>query len=166
MARALRLSGAVEAAVGDGPARIYRERGVVYVEVPSPFPCAVPGSALRGRGLAVPLGLAARQTIAGIDFDQSPHALIIGPTGRGKTTAMRALAYHFARQNHAGKVGMLAITLKPTDWQSFGRLLHAWAVISDPKEHRPPCPGCGISCTGARHRVAACPISSPLLMIF
>jgi DNA segregation ATPase FtsK/SpoIIIE-like protein len=89
---------------------------------------------LHGKHLAVPLGLAARQTIAGIDFNQSPHTLVIGPTRKGKITAMRALAYHLARQNHAGMVGLVAITLKPGDWQAFGRLLYAWAVVSDPKE--------------------------------
>lgn len=134
LAKAARLSTAIEAAIGDSPARIYNDGGVVWVEVPSPWPMVTPGAQLRGAGLALPLGLTSRKGVAGVDFEETPHALIVGPTGRGKTTAARAMAFHLARQNPARSVRMLALTFKPQDWQAFARLPHTLAVIADPEE--------------------------------
>lgn len=134
LAKAARLGRAVEAAIGDSPARIYHEGGIVWVEVPSPWPTVTPGAQLRGAGLALPLGLTSRKSIAGIDFEETPHALIVGPTGRGKTTAARAMAFHLARQNPARSVRMLALTFKPGDWAAFGKLPHTLAVVTDPQE--------------------------------
>ncbi len=134
LAKAGRLGRAVEAAIGDSPARIYNESGVLWVEVPSPWPTVTPGAQLQGAGLALPLGLTSRKTIAGIDFEETPHALIVGPTGRGKTTAARAMAFHLARQNPARSVRMLALTFKPGDWVAFGKLPHTLAVVTDPQE--------------------------------
>jgi hypothetical protein len=134
VAKAGRLAGALEAAVGVGPVRVYAERGAVFVEIPNPWPVTVPGSELRGNRLAVPLGLSPRRVILGVDFASTPHLLVIGPTGRGKTTAMRALAYHLTRQNPAGRVGLLAVTFKPGDWRAFQNLGNTWAVITDPQE--------------------------------
>jgi len=133
LAKAARLGTAVESAIGDSPARIYNEAGIVWVEMPSPWPMVTPGAQLRGRGLALPLGLTSK-SIAGIDFEETPHALIVGPTGRGKTTAARAMAFHLARQNPARSVRMLALTFKPGDWVAFGKLPHTLAVITDPQE--------------------------------
>jgi DNA polymerase III delta prime subunit len=134
LAKALRLGPVVEAMIGDAPVRIYTDHGVVCVEVPSPWPVHIPGRCLRGRGLAVPLGMTSRRTIEGIDFEQSPHLLIVGPTGRGKTTAARAIAFHLVRQNHPGRVQLLAVTFKPADWRALGGLAHTMAVIADPQE--------------------------------
>ena len=134
LAKAGRLGTAVEAAIGDSPARIYNEAGIVWVEVPSPWPMVTPGVQLRGAGLTLPLGLTSRKTIAGIDFEETPHALIVGPTGRGKTTAARAMAFHLARQNPARSVRMIALTFKPGDWVAFRQLPHTIAVITDPQE--------------------------------
>jgi hypothetical protein len=94
LAKALKLASAVEAAIGDSPVRIYSERGIIFVETPSPSPVQIAGNSLRGAALAVPLGMTARRTIAGVDFSTNPHLLLVGPTNAGKTTAARALAYH------------------------------------------------------------------------
>lgn len=134
VAKAQRLAGALEAAVGASPVRVYSDRGAVFVEIPNPWPVTVPGPALRGQRLAVPLGLSPRRAICGVDFATTPHLLVIGPTGRGKTTAMRALAYHLARQNPAGRVALLAVTFKPNDWRAFQSLANTWAVVTDPTE--------------------------------
>src|SRR5262245_29595313 len=72
LARALRLGPAVEAAIGDSPARVYSERGLLFVEIPSPWPATILGRSLHGQGLVVPLGLTAHSTIAGIDFETNP----------------------------------------------------------------------------------------------
>ncbi len=134
LAKAARLAPAIEAAIGDGPVRIYTERGVVWVEIPSPWPVNVPAARLRGRGLAVPLGLTARQQVAGVDFRRDPHLLIVGPTGRGKTTAARAVLYHLARQNPPGQVRFVVVTFKPGDWSAAGRLPHTLGIVRDKQE--------------------------------
>lgn len=132
--KALKLAGAIEAAIVDSPARVYMDNGLIYVEVPSPTPVVVKGTTLHGQGLAVPVGMTARQTIAGIDFAVNPHLLLVGPTNRGKTTAARLLAYHLAQQNSPRQARFLVFTFKPKDWQAFGRLAHTLAVITDPWE--------------------------------
>ena len=134
LTRAQKLAPALEAALGDGPVRIVLERGVVWVETPSPVPTPVPGRQLEGREMAVPLGLTSRRTVAGVDFAQDPHLLLVGPTGRGKTTAARAVAYHLAHQNSPQALRMVAVTFKPGDWQGVGRLSHSLALVSDPQE--------------------------------
>lgn len=132
--KALKLSGAIEAAIVDSPARVYMDNGLIYVEVPSPTPIVVKGTTLHGQALAVPLGMTARQTIAGIDFAINPHVLLVGPTNRGKTTAARLLAYHLAKQNTPRQARFIVSTFKPKDWQAFGHLAHTLAVIPDPWE--------------------------------
>ena len=132
--KALKLSGAIEAAIVDSPARVYMDNGLIYVEVPSPTPTVVEGTKLQGHELAVPLGMTARQTIAGIDFVTNPHLLLVGPTNRGKTTAARLLAYHLARQNRPSQVCFIVSTFKPKDWQVFAGLAHTMAIITAPDE--------------------------------
>jgi len=132
--KALRLAGAVEAAVTDSPVRLYLDRGVILVETPSPVPQPVDGRRLRGQGLALPLGVTSRQTVCGVDLMANPHLLLVGPTNRGKTTAARLLAYHLAKQNSPQQLRMLVTTFKPQDWQAFATLAHTVAVITDPHE--------------------------------
>lgn len=134
LAKALRLAGALEAAVGASPVRVYSDAGVIFAEIPSPWPVTVAGPQLRGLKLAVPIGLTPRKTIAGVDFATAPHLLAVGPTARGKSTAMRGIAFHLARQNPAGRVALLALTFKPADWLAIGNLVNGWAVVSDPSE--------------------------------
>lgn len=132
--KALKLGPALEAAVAVSPVRVYTDQGVIFVEIPSPWPQVVPGAQLRGQRLAVPLGLTPRKTVAGIDFEANPHVLAVGPTGKGKSTAMRAIAYHLARQNPAGRVAIVALTFKPDDWAPVGKLVNGWSVVADPGE--------------------------------
>ena len=132
--KALRLSGAIEAAIVDSPARVYMDNGLIYVEIPSPTPLVVDGTTMQGQGLAVPIGMTARQTIAGIDFENNPHVLLVGPTNRGKTTAARLLAYHLAKQNRPSLARFIVSTFKPKDWQAFVGLAHTLAIITAPEE--------------------------------
>jgi len=132
--KALKLAGAIEAAIVDSPARVYMDNGLLYVEVPSPTPVVVQGTTLHGQGLAVPLGMTARQTIAGIDFAINPHVLLVGPTNRGKTTAARLVAYHLAHQNSPRQARFIVSTFKPKDWQAFRNLPHTLALITEPWE--------------------------------
>lgn len=132
--KALGLSGALEAAISESPVRVYMERGVIMVEVPSPEPVLVDGSRLAGQGFAVPLGMTSRQTVAGVDLAGNPHLLLVGPTNRGKTTAARLIAYHLAKQNPPRLARFIVSTFKPKDWQAFANLAHTFAVIVEPQE--------------------------------
>lgn len=132
--KALGLSGALEAAISDGPARIYTDRGLILVEVPSPVPVKVDGTTLRGEWYAVPVGMTSRQSVAGVDFLVNPHLLLVGPTNRGKTTAARLIAWHLARQTPHYRTRFIVSTFKPKDWRVFAGLAHTFAVISDPQE--------------------------------
>lgn len=132
--KALKLGPSIEANVSTSPVRVYTNAGTIFVEVPSPWPTTVQGAQLRGQRQAIPLGMSPQRTIVGIDFDTNPHLLLVGPTGRGKSVAMRAIAYHLARQNAAGMVALVAMTFKPEDWTPVANLANGWAVVSDPAE--------------------------------
>ena len=134
LAKALKLASAVEAAIGDSPVRIYSDSGVLFVEVPSPVPVIIYGRTLQGEQLAVPIGMTARRTVAGIDFDESPHVLLVGPTNAGKTTAARCIAYHLAKQNRHYACRFIVATFKPKDWKAFANLAHTFGLIVTPQE--------------------------------
>ena len=134
VAKALSLAGAVEAMTSLSPVRLYTESGVIFVEVPSPAPVIVDGTKLRGEGLAVPIGMSSRRAVVGIDFAQSPHLLLVGPTGQGKTTGARGIAYHLIKQDDAGAVRFIVSTFKPRDWKAFATLRATMAVLTDPAE--------------------------------
>lgn len=134
LAKALKLGPAIEAAIGDGPVRVYSDRGILHVEVPSPMPLILRGDRLRGEGLAVPLGMDGRRAIVGIDFETSPHVLLVGPTNAGKTTAARLIAYQLALQNPARACRFIVSTFKPKDWAALAAVAHTFAVIVEPEE--------------------------------
>lgn len=131
VARALSLAPALEATLGLAPVRVYAEQGAVMVEIPSPAPVVVYGRRLQGAGLAVPLGLTTRQTIAGVDFAANPHMLLVGPTRRGKTTALRALLYHLAKQNTPAQLRAIFASFKVNDTLALAPLA---TVILDAEE--------------------------------
>lgn len=134
VAKALALSGAIEARTGLSPVRVYSDQGAILVEVPSPAPVVVNGTTLRGQGLAVPLGMTSRRAIAGVDFEKSPHLLFVGPTNAGKTTGCRCIAYHLAKQLTPRQAQFIVSTFKPKDWKAFAGLAHTMAVIVEPAE--------------------------------
>ena len=136
IAKALRLKNAVEAALGDAPARIYTERGVVLVEAPSPWPAVIEARSLKGQHLAVPLGITSRRLITGVDFSEpsQAHVVFVGPSGRGKSTAMRSALYHLARQLTPWQAVFCVVTFKPGDWRAVAELPHSWPLIIDPAE--------------------------------
>jgi len=132
--KALDLAQAVEANIQAAPVRIYSDAGTLIVEIPSPWPQTVDGTTLRGRGLAVPLGLTSRQAVIGVDLNTHAHLLAVGPTECGKTTALRGVAYHLAAQNRPADLALIAIAFDPGDWQACGRLAHCWDVITEPAD--------------------------------
>lgn len=134
LSKALTLAPAVEAAIYDEPVRLELRRGLLMVQTPSPAPVKVDGTRMRGKGLAVPLGVTALRSVRGVDFATEPHLLIVAPSGRGKTTTARCMAYHLARQNTPDRVRFIVSTFKPRDWQAFAALPHTQAVIVSPAE--------------------------------
>lgn len=134
LARVRRMAGVIEARAGVSPVRIHSQSGFIYVEAPSPEPVIVPGSALAGEGLAVPVGLTPLRAVAGLDFDRDSHLLLVAPTNGGKTTAARAVAYHLARQHTPKQARFIISTFKPADWQALGRVAHCGGMITDVDE--------------------------------
>lgn len=132
--KATTLATAFEAAIYDEPVRITMRRGVLMVECPSPVAVTVDGTKLRGKGLAVPLGVTTLRAVRGVDFEHEAHLLIVAPTGKGKTTTARCMAYHLARQNEPSKVQFIVSTFKPQDWRAFAALPHTRAVVVEPSE--------------------------------
>lgn len=104
--------------------------GMLIVEIPKPrelwFDIAV-SSLPRRKGLRPVVGLDIERRPAFIDFTHptSPHCLIAGSTGSGKTMAGQVLIYHLA-QNEVNDVRMLLIDTRKrgSGWSSFARLPH------------------------------------------
>lgn len=132
--KALKLTQAIETAIGDEPVRIEMRRGVLLVQIPSPVPVVVNGIKLQGRGLAVPVGVTALRKVRGIDFAVEPHLLVVGPTRKGKTTAIRCITYHLMQQNRPDTVRLIVSTFKPADWAGYEHLPHVQALITTPDE--------------------------------
>lgn len=134
LSKALALAPAVEAAIYDEPVRIEMRRGMVMVQIPSPTPIMVDGTRMSGNGLFVPLGVTALRGVRGVNFEREAHVLIVAPTGKGKTTTARCIAYHLATQNTPADVRFIVSTFKPRDWKAFAGLPHTQAVIVRPAE--------------------------------
>lgn len=98
--KALKLTQAVETAIGDEPVRIEMRRGILLVQVPSPQPAVVAGVNLRGKGLAVPVGVTALRKVKGIDFDEA-----------------RAIAAEYGRQGSLNKTVLVVYGKKMTERQ-------------------------------------------------
>lgn len=119
--------------LGVRAARVYRDGGVVHVEVPR--------EAARGVEL---VGLCARLTtvpaccaVLGVDEGGTPlllrldspdvaHVLVAGTTGSGKTALLRTLLLSLAMHNHAGHVQMVLIDPKGRGLAALAGLPHLW----------------------------------------
>ena len=97
-------------ALGARATRVYREGGVLHVEVPRETPRTVALLALCGRLAAVPPNCA----VLGVDEGGAPlllrldspdvaHVLVAGTTGSGKTALVRTLLVSLAMHNHPGR---------------------------------------------------------------
>lgn len=134
LARVGRMAQAIEARAGVSPIRIHSQAGLVYVEAPSPQPIVVPGAALSGQGLAIPLGLTPLRAVAGLDFDRDSHLLLVAPTNGGKTTAAKAVALAIARQHSPKQTRFIVSTFKPADWMGLAHTAHCGGMITDVDE--------------------------------
>ena len=122
--------------------RVYREGGVLHVEVPRETARAVALPALCGQLPAVP----AHCAVLGVDAGGAPlllrlsspdvaHVLVAGTTGSGKTALLRTLLVSLAMHNHAGQLQLLLIDPKGRGLGALAGLPHLWrggGVVTEP----------------------------------
>ncbi len=125
--------------------RIVRGRkGTLLLEVPKPpelwFHVRVDMLPPR-RGLAASVGINQERRPTTIDFAHptTPHALIAGATGSGKTNAEQLLAWNLAVRNDPHQVQMILIDVEKRGlrWRQFDRLPHLLhPVVAEEQEAR------------------------------
>ena len=119
--------------LGAQAARVYREGGVLHVEVPREAPRTVDLTDLCSRLNGVPPNCA----VLGIDEGGVPlllrldspdvaHVLLAGTTGSGKTALLRTLLLSLAMQNHPGRLQMVLIDPKARGLAPLSDLPHVW----------------------------------------
>ncbi len=119
--------------LGAKETRIYRDRGVLHVEVPREASRRVTLGGLCARLKTVPPNCA----VLGVDESGVPlllrldspdvaHVLIAGTTGSGKTALMRTLLLSLAMYNHAGRLQVVLIDPKERGFAPLGGLRHVW----------------------------------------
>jgi S-DNA-T family DNA segregation ATPase FtsK/SpoIIIE len=119
--------------LGARAARIYREGGVLHIEVPRETPRTVELLALCGRLNAVPphcgvLGIdeGGVPLLLRIDSPDVAHVLVAGTTGSGKTAVLRTLLLSLAMHNHPGQLQMVLIDPKGRGLAPLAGLPHLW----------------------------------------
>lgn len=127
----LRMDQAVALALGVPSVRLGRDLGFFVVEVPLPTELRQTVAfreiaSAPGAGLATPLGISAMGRPFGVDLSQpeSPHVMIAGTTGCGKTVALRTLLLQMALRNRPEQVGMILLDVKRSSLAPFSRLPH------------------------------------------
>jgi S-DNA-T family DNA segregation ATPase FtsK/SpoIIIE len=120
-------------ALGAQATRVYREGGVLHVEVPRDTARTVPLLGLCGRLSAVPPYCA----VLGVDEGGAPlllrldspdvgHVLVAGTTGSGKTALARTLLLSLAMHNHPGQLQLALIDPKGRGLGVLADLPHVW----------------------------------------
>lgn len=119
--------------LGAQAARVYREGGVLHVEVPRDA-----GRLVELDGLCRKLGAApACSAVLGVDEAGSPlllrlaspdvaHVLLAGTTGSGKTALLRTLLASLAMYNHPGQLQMILVDPKGRGLGALAGLPHVW----------------------------------------
>jgi len=128
--------------LGVRSARVYREGGVLHVEVPREVPRAVDLAGVCGGLSSVPANCAVLGVEEGgaplllrLDSPDVAHVLLAGTTGSGKTALLRTLLASLAMHNHAGMLQIALIDPKGRGFGPLGALPHIWGgrgVVQDP----------------------------------
>lgn len=119
--------------LGARATRVYREGGVLHVEVPRETPRCVGLLDLCGRLTSVPPNCA----VLGIDEGGIPlllrldspdvaHILLAGTTGSGKTALARTLLLSLAMHNHPGHLQIALLDPKGRGFAPLAGLPHIW----------------------------------------
>lgn len=120
-------------ALGARTTRVYREGGVLHVEVPRETARTVGLLALCGQLTAAPPYCA----VLGVDEGGAPllvrlnspdvaHVLVAGTTGSGKTALMRTVLLTLAMHNHPGHLQVVLIDPKGRGLAPLAGLPHLW----------------------------------------
>lgn len=140
LARLLKMDEGMALALGVESVRLGRTLGEVTAEISlpgrlfSPLPLA---SLQAGRGSGVALGRSILNRQVGLDLadDGTPHALIAGTTGSGKSVLMRTIVAQLARQMTPAQMGLLLVDGKNRALLPFADLPHlVHPLITDPSE--------------------------------
>lgn len=130
--------------LGARSTRVYREGGVLHIEVPRDVPRTVELLGLSSRLAYVPPNCA----VLGIDEGGMPlllrldspdvsHVLLAGTTGSGKTALLRTLLVSLAMHNHPGRLQVVLIDPKMRGLTPLADLPHVWrqqGVIHDVRQ--------------------------------
>jgi S-DNA-T family DNA segregation ATPase FtsK/SpoIIIE len=119
--------------LGVRSARVYREGGVMHVEVPRDTVREVGLLELCGRLRAVPPNCA----VLGVDEGDVPlllrldspdvaHVLVAGTTGSGKTALLRSVVLSLAMHNPAGRLQVVLVDPKGRGLGALAGLPHTW----------------------------------------
>ncbi len=130
--------------LGARGARVYREGGVLHVEVPRETSRTVALQTLCARLNTVPpfcavLGVDEGGTplLLRLDSPDVAHVLLAGTTGSGKTALARTLLLSLAMHNHAGHLQLALIDPKGRGLGALAALPHVWrgaGVAQDAEE--------------------------------
>jgi S-DNA-T family DNA segregation ATPase FtsK/SpoIIIE len=119
--------------LGARSARVYREAGVLHVEVPREVGRDVGLVELCGRLRAVPPNCAVLGVDEGgvplllrLDSPEVAHVLVAGTTGSGKTVLLRSLILSLAMHNPAGRLQLVLIDPKGRGLGDLAGLPHVW----------------------------------------
>lgn len=140
LSKLLTYDDALALALGVESVRVGRSRGHVLVEAALPvamFQALALGALPVGRGAAVALGKSVLAQPVSMDLagDMTPHVLVAGTTGSGKSVLLQVIVAQLARQNTPGRLRLLLIDGKAEALRPFGRLPHlVHPVIVDPAE--------------------------------
>lgn len=139
LSKLLALDETLALALSVDSVRLGRSRGWVSCEVALPAglfrPLAL-ATLAPSRGPAVALGKSVMGAPVGLDLTDSltPHVLVAGTTGSGKTALLSAILAQLARQCDPAELRLLVIDAKG-DLRAFARLPHlAHPIITDPRE--------------------------------
>lgn len=142
LAAAERLDEEIAMSLGASTVRVYRDRGVIHVEVPRETPRQVLLAELLTRVKTVPPMCAALGTdgeggplLLRIDSPDVAHVLISGTTGSGKTVLERTLLLSLAMTNRPGQLQLVLIDPKGRGLELLAGLPHCWqglGVVEEP----------------------------------
>ena len=127
--------------LGARATRIYREGGVLHVEVPRDTPRTVELLSLCARLTSIPPCCAVLGVDEGgiplllrLDSPDVAHVLLAGTTGSGKTALARTLLASLAMHNHPGHLQIALLDPKGRGFAPLAGLPHVWrgqGVVQD-----------------------------------
>lgn len=126
------FAGALAQALQVNAIRITPSGRGVLVEIPSPrvrTPAAAE-LARHGRGLTVAIGLDQWRRPVVIGLADAPGWLAIGPSGRGKSEALKSALYGLLLANPPRKLACLILARKAASWAAFAPAAGCYGVLN------------------------------------